>query len=118
MFGERGKFDAALAERLVEAFVFEAVVFEAPNMEDELERPMILLSTSRTRLIAEAGTHGRAFAACLRNARAQADHLAAQGVSVHLLGADSRGKFRDEGRLCCARIARVLVERVYAPADG
>lgn len=59
--GERGKFDAALAERLVEAFVFEAVVFEAPNMEDDLERPMILLPTSRTRLIAEAGTHGRAL---------------------------------------------------------
>jgi 2-phosphosulfolactate phosphatase len=84
---------------------------------DEPERPLLLLSTSGTRLMAEAGEQGGAYAACLRNARAQAEHIAGRGVSVRLLGADSRGEFRDEDQLCCARIGRVLVERGYQPAD-
>ena len=34
-----------------------------------------------------------------------------------ILGADSRGQFRDEDRLCAARIARTLVAAGFTPTD-
>jgi 2-phosphosulfolactate phosphatase len=76
-------------------------------------RPIILLSTSGTRLIAEAVQHGQTYVCCLRNARAQARHLAAEGRDVVVLGADSRGEFREEDQLCAARIAGALVSAGY-----
>ncbi len=76
-------------------------------------RPIILLSTSGTRLIAEAVRHGRTYACCLRNARAQAEHLAGDGRDVVVLGADSRGEFREEDQLCAARVATALVRAGY-----
>jgi 2-phosphosulfolactate phosphatase len=89
---------------------------EMLDLEDS-SRPIILLSTSGTRLMAEAADRGVCHPACLRNARAQAMHLAQTGADVVILGADSRGQFRDEDRLCAARIGRDLVEAGYTPAD-
>lgn len=81
-------------------------------------RPVILLSTSGTRLMWEAGERGVAYAACLRNHSAQANRLAARHERVLLLGADSRGEFRDEDQLCCARIGAKLVAAGYAVVDA
>jgi 2-phosphosulfolactate phosphatase len=89
---------------------------EMLDLEDS-SRPIILLSTSGTRLMAEAADRGVCHPACLRNARAQAMHLAQTGADAVILGADSRGQFRDEDRLCAARIGRDLVEAGYTPAD-
>jgi 2-phosphosulfolactate phosphatase len=89
---------------------------EMQDMQDSLQ-PVILLSTSGTRLMMEAADRGVCYAACLRNASAQARHLAQAGADAVILGADSRGEFRDEDRLCAARIARVLVEAGYSAAD-
>jgi 2-phosphosulfolactate phosphatase len=83
----------------------------------EHHRPIILLSTSGTRLVAEAAARGLTYLACLRNARAQADHLAAQERDVLILGADSRGEFRAEDQLCAARIADKLAQLGYR-TDG
>jgi 2-phosphosulfolactate phosphatase len=82
------------------------------------ERPIILLSTSGTRLVAEASVEHRTYLACLRNARAQAGHLAASGRDALILGADSRGEFREEDQLCAARIGAALVKAGYEIADG
>jgi 2-phosphosulfolactate phosphatase len=84
---------------------------------DSPARPIILLSTSGTRLMAEAADRGTCHPACLRNTSAQAAHLASTGADVVILGADSRGQFRDEDRLCAARIARALVEAGYTASD-
>lgn len=81
-------------------------------------RPVILLSTSGTRLMREAAAAGTAYAACLRNARAQATDLIDRHERVRLLGADSRGEFREEDQLCCAWIARSLVEAGWTEADA
>jgi 2-phosphosulfolactate phosphatase len=89
---------------------------EMLDLEDS-SRPIILLSTSGTRLMAEAADRGVCHPACLRNARAQARHLEQTGADAVILGADSRGQFRDEDRLCAARIGRGLVEAGYTPAD-
>jgi 2-phosphosulfolactate phosphatase len=80
-------------------------------------RPIILLSTSGTRLISEAATRGTCHVSCLRNASAEAAHLARLGRDAVILGADSRGEFREEDQLCAARIARVLVEAGHEIAD-
>lgn len=89
---------------------------EIHDMSDT-SRPIILLSTSGTRLMAEAGERAVCHPACLRNARAQGEYLARAGADAVLLGADSRGQFRDEDRLCAARIARVLVEAGHSCGD-
>ena len=89
---------------------------EMQDLEDS-SQPIILLSTSGTRLMAEAADRGVCHAACLRNASAQGRHLAEAGADAVILGADSRGEFRDEDRLCAARIARVLVEAGHSAAD-
>jgi 2-phosphosulfolactate phosphatase len=84
---------------------------------DEAARPIILLSTSGTRLIAEAVRHGVTYVCCLRNADAQAAYLAGRSRDVLILGADSRGEFREEDQLCAARVARTLVRAGYGVAD-
>jgi 2-phosphosulfolactate phosphatase len=84
---------------------------------DDISRPLILLATSGTRLMWEAAKRGKAPIACLRNARAAADCLAEDDEAVMLLGAASRGEFREEDQLCCARIARALLERGFEALD-
>jgi 2-phosphosulfolactate phosphatase len=97
--------------------------FDLQNSPTEMEaleessRPVILLSTSGTRLIAEAVQHGVTYLGCLRNVAALAAHLAAAGQDVLILGADSRGEFREEDQLCAARIAKALIGRGFIAAD-
>jgi 2-phosphosulfolactate phosphatase len=90
--------------------------FELAHRTD-VERPMILLSTSGTRLIAAPPRADRVYVACLRNWRAQAAYLAGRHERVVVLGAGTRGEFREEDQLCCAWIARELVAAGYAPHD-
>ncbi len=85
--------------------------------QPELDRPMILLSTSGTRVIC-AGAKGQPmYVASLRNYRAQTAHLAAHHPMVALIGAGSRGEFREEDQLCCAWIAEGLLADGYEPGD-
>jgi 2-phosphosulfolactate phosphatase len=84
----------------------------------ELDRPVILLSTSGTALLCESAARGITYAACLRNVRAQAQRLIAEHEHVVLLAGESRGEFREEDRLCCARIARHLLEAGYEPRNA
>lgn len=83
------------------------------------ERPMVLLSSSGTGLLDRARSARGAviYAGCLRNARALADHLQRHHQRVALLGAPTRGEFRPEDRLCCARIAARLVEAGFSARD-
>lgn len=83
----------------------------------ELERPVILLSTSGTGVLCSAARRGLTYAACLRNVRAQCERLTAAHDQVVLLAGESRGEFRDEDRLCCARMAKLLMEAGYEPRD-
>jgi 2-phosphosulfolactate phosphatase len=84
---------------------------------EESERPIILLSTSGTRLMAEAMRTAETYPGCLRNVTALAGYLARQGRDVRVLGADSRGEFREEDQLCAARIGRALAGAGYSLAD-
>jgi 2-phosphosulfolactate phosphatase len=85
---------------------------------EESTRPIILLSTSGTRLMAEASQVAVTYVACLRNVTALASHLAELSQDVRVLGADSRGEFREEDQLCAARIAHALTADGYGAADA
>ena len=94
---------------------------------DSVDLPVILLSTSGTgMLLASVARHppesnGTArtsgpptLVACLRNWDAQARELVAtRPEHVVLLGAESRGEFREEDQLCCAWIGAALLDSGY-----
>ena len=80
----------------------------------DVERPIVMLSTSGTRLIRSAGRRGPVQIACLRNVTAQARGVLGRD-DVALVGLSSDGDFREEDQLCCARIAALLVEAGYEP---
>jgi 2-phosphosulfolactate phosphatase len=81
----------------------------------ELERPAVLLSSSGTRLLNEASAAGAVYAACLRNVTAQVAHLAANHPQVAVIGAGTKGAFRREDQLGCARVAEGLLKLGYEP---
>lgn len=83
----------------------------------ELDRPVILLSSSGTGLLSAAAARSRTYVACLRNVRAQVQRLIAAHDRVLLLAGESRGEFREEDRLCCGRIARALIDAGYEPRN-
>jgi 2-phosphosulfolactate phosphatase len=83
----------------------------------DLHRPMLLLSTSGTRLICAAAEGQAVYVACLRNYRAQIAYLAAHHPAVAVVGAGSRGAFREEDQLCCAWIAAGLLAAGYEPQN-
>jgi 2-phosphosulfolactate phosphatase len=89
----------------------------AVESHNDLSRPAVLLSTSGTRLFGEAARAGAVYAACLRNVTAQVTHLAAHHPRVAVIGAGTKGEFRREDQLGCARVAAGLVEAGYR-ADG
>lgn len=81
----------------------------------DVDRPMVLLSTSGTRLFSEAGPYEAVYAACLRNYTAQVERLAGRHDRVLVIGAGARGEFREEDQVVCAWIAGGLVEAGYQP---
>lgn len=78
-------------------------------------RPVVLLSTSGTRVVCEASRDEAVYAACLRNYTAQAEVLVAHHAKVAIVGAGARGEFRVEDQLACAWIAELLVDAGYEP---
>ena len=84
---------------------------------NDIHRPMILVSSSGTRLICNAAEGQAMYVACLRNYRAQAAYLAAHHSMVALIGAGTKGEFREEDQMGCAWIAEGLLAAGYEPAD-
>ena len=83
----------------------------------DLERPVVLLSSSGTRIFGHAAEATAVYAACLRNLTAQVAHLVAHHPRVAMIGAGAKGEFRREDQLGCAWVAAGLIEAGYH-ADG
>jgi 2-phosphosulfolactate phosphatase len=83
----------------------------------DVERPLVQLSSSGTKLCNEAANCRAAFLACLRNYDSVAAHVARTFPKVAVIGAGSRGEFREEDQMCCAWVAERLVALGYLPAD-
>jgi 2-phosphosulfolactate phosphatase len=85
----------------------------------DIERPVILLSSSGTRLCHHASKFSdTVFLACLRNYSSLARYLERMEFRrVAIIGAGSRGEFREEDQMCCAWIAESLMKRGYLSED-
>jgi 2-phosphosulfolactate phosphatase len=90
----------------------------AMESRNDLHRPAVLVSSSGTRLLHEARVADAVYAACLRNTSAQVRHLAAHHPRVAVIGAGTKGEFRDEDQLGCSRIAAGLADHGYEVADS
>ncbi|MFN2543947.1 MAG: 2-phosphosulfolactate phosphatase [Actinomycetota bacterium] len=80
----------------------------------DVERPMVLLSTSGARLIRAAGRTNPVQVGSLRNLTAQAAQLLPHD-DVALVGAPTDGEFREEDQICCARLAELLMDAGFEP---
>jgi 2-phosphosulfolactate phosphatase len=84
----------------------------------DLARPIILLSSSGTRLMDAAQAGEAAYVACFRNARTLARRLAGRHRRIALIGAGARAEFRVEDQICCAWMAAELMARGYRAASA
>lgn len=87
-------------------------------LRSDIERPLILVSSSGTRLIEGARRCEAAYLACFRNHRAVAERLCGRHPRVAVIGAGTRGEFREEDQMCCAWIAEYLIGHGYAAQDA
>ncbi len=96
------------------------VGFDMNNSPSELatradrERPVVLLSTSGTKVIQEARGSDAIYLSCFRNFTATARYLIGRHRKIAVIGAGSRGEFREEDQMGCAWVAQQLVEGGYA----
>ena len=97
--------------------------FELPNSPAQLaarsdaSRPLVLLSSTGTRLMYRIRHSDSAYLACFRNYSATIAHLANNYEAVTIIGAGSHGNFREEDEMCCAWIADGLIQSGFAPED-
>jgi 2-phosphosulfolactate phosphatase len=86
------------------------------ELRTDVELPLIMVSTSGGPLMIEAGAvAGGADVACFRNFTAVARSLIGNHRKVAIIGAGSRGEFREEDQMCCAWIAGLLMGAGYHP---
>lgn len=90
------------------------------ELRTDIDRPLIMVSTSGGPLMIEAGAvPGGADVACFRNFSAVAQSLIGNHQKVAIIGAGSRGEFREEDQMCCAWIGGLLMGAGYVPeTDG
>ena len=80
-------------------------------------RPLVLMSTPGTRLIANSAECPAVYIASLQNISATAEHIASHHTRVAILGAGLDGELRCEDQMTAARIAADLVERGFESED-
>jgi len=89
------------------------------NKRTDIHRPLVLLSSSGTRLIMNARGCDTVYLACFRNSLSMGCRLISEKHRrVALLGAGSRGQFREEDQICCAWIAALLARAGYVPENA
>jgi 2-phosphosulfolactate phosphatase len=98
--------------------------FDINNSPVEIEsrkdilRPAILVSSSGIPLLYSLKNCNSVYVACIRNYGATVNHLVGLYSRVEVLGAPTRGEFREEDQLCCAWIAAGLVKAGYTPKNN
>ncbi len=80
---------------------------------DDVERPLVLVTSSGTPLLRNATCATAVYAACLRNITAQVRHVLSLDLDVAVIGAGTGGSRREEDDFACARIAAGLLAEGY-----
>jgi 2-phosphosulfolactate phosphatase len=88
------------------------------EIRKEISRPAIMVSSSGIPLLHSLRDCNSVYVACLRNYGATIKHLAELYSRVVVLGAPTRGEFREEDQLCCAWIAYGLMKAGFVPEDN
>jgi 2-phosphosulfolactate phosphatase len=83
----------------------------------DISRPAILVSSSGIPLLCSLRDCDSLYVACLRNYSATVNRLLELYNDVVVLGAPTRGEFREEDQLCCAWIADGLMKAGFSPDD-
>lgn len=83
----------------------------------DVARPLVLLSSTGTRLMCDIRHSDAAYVACFRNYNATMQHLANHHDAATLIGAGTNGDFREEDQMCCAWIADGLLQSGFEPED-
>jgi len=97
--------------------------FEMDNSPAQLayrtdtQRPLVLVSSSGTKVIHEAAGCEAVYLSCFRNYSFLAGYLAGRHARVAIIGAGSLGEFREEDQACCAWIAAALMSQGYLPKN-
>jgi 2-phosphosulfolactate phosphatase len=84
---------------------------------NDTHRPLVLVSSSGTKVIHEAAGCKEIYVSCFRNYSALAHYLAEHHDRVAVIGAGSLGEFREEDQACCAWVAAGLRDRGYTAYD-
>lgn len=87
------------------------------TLRSEPERPLVMLSSSGTQLLHAASSCSHVYIACLRNCYTVSRYMAARHPRIALIGAGSRGEFREEDQLCCGWMGKYLMDAGYIPAN-
>lgn len=88
------------------------------SRRNEVYRPMILLSSTGTKLMYDARDCDAAYIACFRNKTSVVNHLIGRHRHVAVIGSGTRGEFREEDQMCCALVAAGLMNDGYRPEDA
>jgi 2-phosphosulfolactate phosphatase len=88
------------------------------EIRKDVSRPAIMVSSSGIPLLYSLKDCNSVYVACLRNYGATVKHLAELYNHVLVLGAPTRGEFREEDQLCCAWIAAGLMKAGFVPEDN
>lgn len=86
-------------------------------LRSDYHRPLVLLSSSGTKLMVHSSAVANTYVGCLRNYQAVARHIAGCHERIALLGASTHGEFREEDQLCCAWIALELAQLGHTPEN-
>jgi 2-phosphosulfolactate phosphatase len=84
------------------------------ELRTDVERPLVMVSSSGAPLMLEGGgLDDGADVACFRNFSAVARELIGNYDRVAIIGAGSRGEFREEDQICCAWLGGLLTDAGY-----
>jgi 2-phosphosulfolactate phosphatase len=83
----------------------------------DISRPIILVSSSGTKLIHAARDCEITFLACFRNYAFLSAYLREHHTRVAVIGAGTRGEFREEDQMCCSWIAENLMQAGFEPEN-
>lgn len=85
---------------------------------NDIDRPLVIVSSSGTKLIHAAAACDALYLSCFRSYSVLPAYLAARHDCIAIIGAGSKGEFREEDQACCAWIAYQLIRSGYAPANA
>lgn len=81
-------------------------------------RPLVLVSSSGTRLIHAAAKCDALYLSSFRSYSALADYLAGRYKCIAVIGAGSHDEFREEDQACCAWVAERLIRHNYVALNA